>query len=221
MMWQVAYADGQVSNYQDNLIWRAADLLGVSSRERIALRQRIAEARKGGDRMTAGRYRHRRFGRDRRRTGASCLPATAMRSCWWRGARRSCAALASEIAATGGPRPIVLPLDLSQPGAAAADRRGAGGAASSSRSTSSTTQALAWSARPTALDRDEQLAMIDLNVRALTELSLAFVDSLWRAAAAAFSTSPRSRASCRDRDRRSITRARPTCCRSARRCIAN
>ncbi len=48
MMWQVAYADGQVSDYQDNLIWRAADLLGVSSRERIALRQRIAEARKGG-----------------------------------------------------------------------------------------------------------------------------------------------------------------------------
>ena len=47
MMWQVAYADGHVSDYQDNLIWRAADLLGVSSRERIALRQRIAEVRKG------------------------------------------------------------------------------------------------------------------------------------------------------------------------------
>jgi short-subunit dehydrogenase len=31
-----------------------------------------------------------------------------------------------------------------------------------------------------ALDRAEQLAMIDLNVRALTELSLAFVDSLER-----------------------------------------
>ena len=31
-----------------------------------------------------------------------------------------------------------------------------------------------------ALDRDEQLAMIDLNVRALTDLSLAFVDSLAR-----------------------------------------
>ena len=31
-----------------------------------------------------------------------------------------------------------------------------------------------------ALDRDEQLAMIDINVRALTDLSLAFVDSLAR-----------------------------------------
>src|SRR6185437_13202110 len=31
-----------------------------------------------------------------------------------------------------------------------------------------------------SLDRDEQLAMIDVNIRALTELSLAFVDSLAR-----------------------------------------
>ncbi|MGC1251936.1 MAG: SDR family NAD(P)-dependent oxidoreductase, partial [Xanthobacteraceae bacterium] len=31
-----------------------------------------------------------------------------------------------------------------------------------------------------ALDRDQQLAMIDLNVRALTELSLAFIESLER-----------------------------------------
>ena len=40
--------------------------------------------------------------------------------------------------------------------------------------------ASAWSAWPRTRDRDEQLAMIDLNVRALTELSLAFVDSLAR-----------------------------------------
>ena len=45
MMWQLAYADGAVSDYEDNLIWRVADLLGVSSRERIALRQRAAAAR--------------------------------------------------------------------------------------------------------------------------------------------------------------------------------
>jgi uncharacterized tellurite resistance protein B-like protein len=41
MMWMVAYADGAVSDYEDNLIWRVADLLGVSSRERIALRHRV------------------------------------------------------------------------------------------------------------------------------------------------------------------------------------
>jgi uncharacterized tellurite resistance protein B-like protein len=46
MMWQLAYADGAVSDYEDNLIWRVADLLGVSSPERIALRQRVA-ARRG------------------------------------------------------------------------------------------------------------------------------------------------------------------------------
>jgi uncharacterized tellurite resistance protein B-like protein len=42
MMWVVAYADGKASEYEDNLIWRVADLLGVSSTERIALRNRIA-----------------------------------------------------------------------------------------------------------------------------------------------------------------------------------
>lgn len=48
MMWEIAYADGAVSAYEDNLIWRVADLLGVSSTERIALRQRVAAARGSG-----------------------------------------------------------------------------------------------------------------------------------------------------------------------------
>jgi uncharacterized tellurite resistance protein B-like protein len=42
MMWQMVYADQQVSEFEDNLIWRAADLLGVSSRDRIELRRRVA-----------------------------------------------------------------------------------------------------------------------------------------------------------------------------------
>jgi uncharacterized tellurite resistance protein B-like protein len=42
MMWTIAYADGAVSEFEDNLIWRVADLLGVSSTERIALRHRVA-----------------------------------------------------------------------------------------------------------------------------------------------------------------------------------
>ena len=45
MMWQMAYADGVVSEFEDNLIWRAADLLGVSPNERIALRERVAAQR--------------------------------------------------------------------------------------------------------------------------------------------------------------------------------
>jgi uncharacterized tellurite resistance protein B-like protein len=45
MMWEIAYADGRVDEFENNLIWRAADLLGVSSRERIELRHRVAERR--------------------------------------------------------------------------------------------------------------------------------------------------------------------------------
>jgi uncharacterized tellurite resistance protein B-like protein len=44
MMWQIVFADGTVSEFEDNLIWRAADLLGVSREERIALRERVAAA---------------------------------------------------------------------------------------------------------------------------------------------------------------------------------
>jgi len=44
MMWEIVYADGQRDELEDNLLWRAADLLGVSPRQRIELRQRIAKA---------------------------------------------------------------------------------------------------------------------------------------------------------------------------------
>jgi uncharacterized tellurite resistance protein B-like protein len=42
MMWEIVYADGVVTEFENNLIWRAADLLGISGRERIALRARVA-----------------------------------------------------------------------------------------------------------------------------------------------------------------------------------
>jgi uncharacterized tellurite resistance protein B-like protein len=48
MMWEIAFADGRVTEFEDNLIWRAADLLGVSTRERVELRQRVA-AQRGTD----------------------------------------------------------------------------------------------------------------------------------------------------------------------------
>jgi uncharacterized tellurite resistance protein B-like protein len=47
MMWEIVYADGRVTELGDNLIWRAADLLGISSRERIALRAQVAGATRG------------------------------------------------------------------------------------------------------------------------------------------------------------------------------
>ena len=48
MMWKIVYADGRVTEFEDNLLWRAADLLGISSRERITLRQQVAGARQQG-----------------------------------------------------------------------------------------------------------------------------------------------------------------------------
>ena len=41
MMWEIVYADGRRDELEDNLLWRAADLLGVSPQERIELRRRI------------------------------------------------------------------------------------------------------------------------------------------------------------------------------------
>ncbi|MBI3434138.1 MAG: TerB family tellurite resistance protein [Proteobacteria bacterium] len=49
MMWQTAFVDGKVSEFEDNVIWRVADLLNVSSAQRIDLRRRIAAERDGAN----------------------------------------------------------------------------------------------------------------------------------------------------------------------------
>lgn len=43
MMWELVYADGRVSEFEDNVVWRAADLLGISSRDRINLKHQVAD----------------------------------------------------------------------------------------------------------------------------------------------------------------------------------
>ena len=43
MMWEIIFADGQRDELEDNLMLRAADLLGVSPQERIELRRRIGD----------------------------------------------------------------------------------------------------------------------------------------------------------------------------------
>ncbi len=48
MMWQAVYADGTVTEFEENTVWRVAELLGVSTRERVALRQRVASLREAG-----------------------------------------------------------------------------------------------------------------------------------------------------------------------------
>ena len=41
MMWTIAYADGEAQEFEENIIWRVSELLGVSTNDRIALRRKI------------------------------------------------------------------------------------------------------------------------------------------------------------------------------------
>lgn len=43
LMWTVVYADGSVHEFEDNVIWRVAELLGVSSQDRIRLKHAVRD----------------------------------------------------------------------------------------------------------------------------------------------------------------------------------
>lgn len=49
VMWDIVYADGQLHEVEDNVIWRVAELIGVSARDRVTMRQRSADEAKPGD----------------------------------------------------------------------------------------------------------------------------------------------------------------------------
>ena len=87
--------------------------------------------------------------------------------------------LANEIAASGAPRPTVLRADVSRIDAARriSDALAAEGLEPEIVVNNAGFGLLGGAA---TLDRGEQLAMIDLNVRALTDLSLAFLASIER-----------------------------------------
>jgi short-subunit dehydrogenase len=88
-------------------------------------------------------------------------------------------ALADELGGTGRPRPAVLALDLNEAGAA--EKIGAALAARALEAQYIVNNAgFGLVGRAAELDRGEQLAMIDLNVRTLAELSLAFVPNIER-----------------------------------------
>ncbi len=87
--------------------------------------------------------------------------------------------LADEIAATGAPKPTVLRADVSR--IDAGRRLGEALAAGGLEPEIVVNNAgFGLVGEAVALDRGEQLAMIDLNVRTLTDLSLAFADALVR-----------------------------------------
>jgi len=88
-------------------------------------------------------------------------------------------ALADEIAATGARNPLVIVADLQRSDAAhvIGEVLAAQGAEPQYMVNNA---GFGLTGHASSRDRDEQLAMIDVNVRSLTELSLAFVDSLAR-----------------------------------------
>ncbi|MFG1480753.1 TerB family tellurite resistance protein [Xanthobacter sp. V4C-4] len=52
MMFEVAFADGTLTEFEDNLVWRAAELLNVDTRDRVEIRREIREETEtGGERQ--------------------------------------------------------------------------------------------------------------------------------------------------------------------------
>jgi uncharacterized tellurite resistance protein B-like protein len=43
MLWDLAHADGAVHEFEENVVWRVAELLGVSTRDRVELRREVRD----------------------------------------------------------------------------------------------------------------------------------------------------------------------------------
>ncbi|WP_367717519.1 TerB family tellurite resistance protein [Nitratireductor sp. GISD-1A_MAKvit] len=41
LMWGIVFADGEMHELEDNLVWRVAELIGVDNRDRVLLRQEM------------------------------------------------------------------------------------------------------------------------------------------------------------------------------------
>jgi short-subunit dehydrogenase len=85
--------------------------------------------------------------------------------------------LADEIAAQGRPRPLVLPCDLSRP-TALDDLETALVTANAQVAWLVNNAGFGLNGAVAGLDRESQLEMIDLNIRALTDLSLRFLPQI-------------------------------------------
>jgi uncharacterized tellurite resistance protein B-like protein len=45
-VWEVVYADKELHELEDNLVWRMCELLGVSARDRVLLKHKVADQTK-------------------------------------------------------------------------------------------------------------------------------------------------------------------------------
>ncbi|MEM1377564.1 MAG: TerB family tellurite resistance protein [Pseudomonadota bacterium] len=43
ILWELVYADGYKHELEENVVWRISELLGVSGRDRVLMRQRVQE----------------------------------------------------------------------------------------------------------------------------------------------------------------------------------
>ncbi|TYR34024.1 hypothetical protein FY036_05895 [Mesorhizobium microcysteis] len=44
ILWEMVYADGEMHELEDNIVWRTAELIGVSPRDRMRMRRRVRDA---------------------------------------------------------------------------------------------------------------------------------------------------------------------------------
>jgi uncharacterized tellurite resistance protein B-like protein len=43
MMFEIAYTDGKLSEFEDNIIWRASELLNIPARDRVSIRRHVRD----------------------------------------------------------------------------------------------------------------------------------------------------------------------------------
>ena len=176
------------TRFEENVVWRVAELLGVSTRERVELRREFRDAAAPAPtgpwspraRMRTSdaprRGHHRRVRRDWR--GACRIFAAnghELALVARRGDRLE--ALADEIAANGAVRPLPIELDLTTEGAAETLSELLGEAGLTPRFLVNNA-GFGLLGRAIELDAAEQLAIVDLNMRALTALTLRFLPAI-------------------------------------------
>ncbi len=78
-MWEMVYADGNMNEFEDNVVWRASDLLGISQRDRVELSPRSGCGQQDAGRCLIGssRLRAARHERARSRLPSSPVPHPA------------------------------------------------------------------------------------------------------------------------------------------------
>jgi uncharacterized tellurite resistance protein B-like protein len=45
MMWEIVFADGTLHEFEDNMVWRVAEIIGVPAERRMLIRRKVAASR--------------------------------------------------------------------------------------------------------------------------------------------------------------------------------